>query len=373
MLRTLFGLALAFGFAATTFADPPSLLKRMFRRDTAAPAKPLDETLKKEDGPFMILAATLVGQNSKARAEKLAAEIRRELGLRTFLYNENFDFTQRVDFDAQTSRTTRYANPYKYQAWAVLVGEYDTIKHPALQKDLERIKRYEPQLYHDPEELNAETDRNTPVTMVKSITNQIRKAANRQGKDYGPMALAFATRNPLLPAEYFQTPEVDDFIERLNQDKKYSLLECPGKYTVVVKTFRGASKIINNKPNGQDLEPSADRLAEIMHQANRMVLDLRKRGVKAYQYHDRNRSLVTVGSFESLGTELPEGKFRYDDAILQVMRDYSVYNVPQGQAAQVPQGKGLAANAAALIPFDVQPRPFAVPKPSKRSLYGFRR
>lgn len=373
MLRSLFSLLLICTLAGSTLADPPSLLKRMFRRGPAEGAKPLNGMLQREDGPVLILASTLVGENSKARAEKLAAEIREELGLRTFLYSEDFDFTS-VNVDAKNSRKTRYANPYKYQGWAVLVGEYDTFEHPGLKKDLERIKKYQPKLYQNEQEVEAETDRSTPVTMVKSITNQIRKVANRQGKDFGPMAMAFATRNPLWPAEYFNAPEVDSFVKQLNEDKDHSLLECKGKYTVVVKTFRGASKIINSKEDGSDLNPSADRLAEIMYQADRMVRSLRSKGVEAYQYHDRNRSLVTVGSFQSLGTELPGGKFRYDDEILRVMKEYSAYNVPAARAAQVPRNtRGIAANSAALIPFDVQPRPFAVPKVTKRSLYGFRR
>ena len=89
------------------------------------------------------------------------------------------------------------------------------------------------------------------------------------------------------------------------------------------------------------------------------------------EFHDRFRSMVTVGSFELLGRELPDGRFEYAQEIRAVVRKYSALNVTPELARQVPRGtKGIASNNVAMIPFDVRPTPIAVPKPTKRSLYG---
>jgi hypothetical protein len=211
----------------------------------------------------------------------------------------------------------------------------------------------------------------SPIERVKDWTNEmLRKRPDQQLR---PMGNAFVTRNPILPQEYFEAPEVDSFVHQLNEGVPYSLLQCDGKYTVVVKTFEGHGTIVDGK-HDKKFKPSGDRLAKNSEQANRMTEALRKQGVEAYQFHDRFRSLVTVGSFQQLGRELPEGRFEYDPAIRRVMKKYRALNVPPELARQVPKGKGgpqgVAANAVAMIPFDVEPKPICIPKISKRSLYG---
>ena len=355
--------------APTATADRPSLLK-MFARDPGA--QPIGGMLSKEAGPFMILADTVVGEGSKERAERLAAELRSELRLPTFLYNERFDFTKTVSYDPRSQRRTRYMNAYQYEAYAVLVGEYDTVDHPAIAKDLQRIKRMKPKVYDDPEAMAAETDKSKPVTMVKNLTQTFLSAARKQGKDFGPMAHAFVTRNPMLPAEFFAPPQVDSFVAQLNEDLPHSLLESNAKYTVVVKTFRGRGQIIEDE--NDPLVSNQLRMRRLKKQAGKMVAELRSQGVEAYQFHDRTRSLVTVGSFDRLGEELPGGKFLYSPNIEAVMNQYSALNVRPELARQVPVGtSGVAANAVAMIPFDVQPVPIAVPKKTRRGFYGARR
>ena len=59
-------------------------------------------------------------------------------------------------------------------------------------------------------------------------------------KQNGPLANAFITRNPLLPEDYF-VPKggLDELVVKMNKNVKYSLLDCPGKYTVQVAHFTG--------------------------------------------------------------------------------------------------------------------------------------
>ena len=346
-------------------AEPPSLL-RIFGRGNDA--KPIDTNvydLSEEDGPWLILAATFVGENSKARAERLVKEIRKEMRLPAYTYREKFDFTGQLNEGNRQAPRMRYANQYEYEAYAVLVGEYDTVENRNLEKDLSRIRKANPAVFRDPNEVAAETSADTPVTIVQAIKNKLIKADRDGGK--GPMSNAFVTRNPLLPEEYFEAPAVDSFVYQLNSDKENSLLECDGKYTVVVRTFEGLETVVDGR-NDKKFLPSMRRLDKFASDAGKMVAALRADGVEAYQFHDRFKSIVTVGSFDNLGRELPDGRFEYSPEIRRVMEKYSAFN--SKVARSVPGRQGVAANHIAKIPFDVQPAPIAVPKPTKRSLYS---
>ena len=342
---------------------PPSILK-LFGR-----AKPIDQAdsfvLSEEDGPWLILASTFVGEDAKSRAQRTAVEIRKELRLPAFIYQEDFNFTGTLGQDQATGRRTRYANPHQYQAYAVLVGEYDSVSHANIDEDLARLKNADLSVYRDPDEVAAEYNTKSPASMIKAFGEQLFRT--RKGKGRNPMASAFVTRNPLLPEDYFQQPQVDSFVQQLNEDLDFSLLECEGKFTVVVRTFNGCGTIVGAR-NQDKFKPSEDRMAKFARQADMMVRELRKLGEEAYQYHDRHRSLVTIGSFDSLGQSLPGGGFRYEPAIQRIMNQYSALN--SAKAKRVPGRKGVAAHHVAMIPFDVQPTPIAIPKASKRSLYS---
>ena len=156
----------------------------------------------------------------------------------------------------------------------------------------------------------------------------------------------------MLPEEYFAAPEVDSFVSQLNEGQDYSLLKCKGKYTVVVKTFHGAEVIVDGK-NDKKFQPSGERLDKFAANAKKMTLKLRDQGVEAYQFHDRYKSLVTVGSFDTLGRELPDGRFEYASDIRAVMRKFSAFNVSPELKRQVPAGvKGVAADALRIVRFD---------------------
>ena len=343
-----------------TQAEPPSFLRRF---QSNAPASDIRYELKQEDGPWMILATTFVGENAKQSAETTAAEIRQNLRVPAFIYREKFDFTK-SEQDATSARRVRYANAYEYEAYAVLVGEYDSIEHPGIEKDLANLKTLQLSVYADPSKVKAELNTQTPATTLKAFSHKLFKT--RKGRDKGPMTNAFVTRNPMLPEEYFTPPKVDSFVHQLNEDKPYSLLECSGKYTVVVCTFEGLGTIVDGRKE-KNFEPSMKRLDKFAADAGKVVAKLRKDGDEAYQYHDRHRSLVTVGSFETLGRPLPNGGFEYAPEILRTMKKYSAFNAQV--ARRVPGKSGIAANHAAMIPFDVQPTPIAVPKSSKRGLF----
>ena len=362
--RCLLTICLLVATCGVASADPPSLLRIFGRGGKAKPMGSKTYALSVEDGPWLILAATFVGENAQQRAEKLADEIRTDFGLPAYTYNERFDFTGRLNANERSARrVVRYANQYHYEAYAVLVGEYDSVEHRSLEKDLERIRTANPTVFRDPGEVAEEKQSKTPVGMVQALKNNLMKR-----KEKGPMAGAFVTRNPLLPKEYFSAPQVDSFVYELNSDrfKKFNLLQCRGKYTVVVRTFEGLETVVDGR-NDKKFIPNMHRLDKFAAQAEKMVSELRKQGVEAYQFHDRFKSIVTVGSFEELGREYPDGRFEYATDVRKVMDEYRAFN---SRVAKSIPGQGVAANHIASIPFDVQPTPIAVPKPSKRSLYS---
>lgn len=357
--------------STTAFAQVPSFLK-MFKRSGVEAKAGVSYELTEEDGPWLILASTLVGSGSRDRADRLALEIRRDLKLPAFIYREKFDFTGNpLSGGAKVSGGSRgrrmaYANEYEYEAYAVLVGEYDSINHPQVQADLERVKTAVLDVFRDPKVVAAEMNQSSPVTAVKAVRKWVEMKAR---KPKGPMGNAFITRNPLLPEDYFRDPAVDSFISKMNDGLQFSLLECDGKFSVIVRTFTGYGTIVYGKTEERFRE-SQGRMNKCAADAEKMVVSLRKDGIEAYQFHDRDKSVVTVGSFDSLGRELPGGGFEYAADIRRVMQRFSALNVDPGLANQVAASKGYAANNAGMIPFDVQPVPIAVPKKTKRSLYS---
>ena len=356
------------GIPAASAQSPSSFLRKVFRRDVSSELKNVAYELAKEDGPWMILATTFVGENAKNRAQRAVEEIRRELRLPAYIYEKEFDFTKTLNDAGSRTRRMRHANAYEYEAYAVLVGEYDRVDHPSVDRDLERLKTFQLSIYKDINEVRQETNMLNPATTIQAVKHSL--FSSRKGAKRGPMRNAFVTSNPLLPEEYFSAPKVDSFVRQLNGDgafKEFNLLENNGNYTVTVCTFEGLGTIVDGKQE-KDFVPSAKRLDKYAADAVKVLRKLRADGEEAYQFHDRYRSLVTVGSFETLGRELPNGSFQYSPEILRVMQKYSAFNAQH--ARTVPGRNGIAANHAALVPFDIQPTPIAVPKASKRSLYA---
>ncbi|WP_442510909.1 hypothetical protein SH528x_002559 [Novipirellula sp. SH528] len=364
-LSLIVGVCCCSFFMNASHAGPPNLMN-MFR---SGPNIEADENaeyvLTEEVGPWMILASTCVGEGSKARADRLAYEIRRDLKLPAFIYRENFNFTGSVNKNAPAGRRQRYANEYQYEAYAVLVGEYDRVENESIDRDLQILKTARLPIFEDREAIAKETSPATPVTAVKAMTRKLLE--RRNDKTLGPMANAFVTSNPMLPEEYYSAPEVDSFVQQLNEDKSHSLLTCKGKYTVVVATFEGLGTIVDGHKE-KDFVPSGKRLDKMASDAAKMVAELRNDGIEAYQFHDRTRSLVTIGSFPELGRPLPDGNFEYAPEIRRVMETYRAFN--SQKARYVPERNGVAVHHAAMIPFDVNPAPIAVPRTSKRSLYS---
>ena len=164
---------------------------------------------------------------------------------------------------------------------------------------------------------------------IRSLTgwrlaqHQVYEMMGSEKKKMGPMRHAFITTNPLLPPDYFAPKGIDATVLALNKGVPYSLLDCPGKYTVQVATFKG--KVIIKQEEIKAIEEGKQmesELAQAAKKADTLTRALRMKGYEAYQFHDRYASIVTVGGFDSVGTPRPDGQTEINPEIHKIMTTF---------------------------------------------------
>ncbi|PQO44952.1 hypothetical protein [Blastopirellula marina] len=317
--------------------------------------------LSDANGPWMIMATSFSGPGAAQDAHNLVMELRKDFNLEAYVYEQSYDFTQKVQglgFNQYGDRKTmRYADEGKYTSIAVLVGNYESVDDGNLEKALETLKLAKPKC------LSGDTQ-TTQNDAIKYLRRKIHEAVTTEDKrKKGPMGHAFVSRNPLLPDEYFQQKGIDPLVLKMNEGAANSLLDCEGKYSVRVATFAGATEVDAKKI--AEIEEknlvSGSRLAVAAERAERLTARLRKQGVPAYVFHDRSESIVTVGAFDSVGSERADGKMEINPQVNRVIEDFK---------AKPAQTGGYAPKTIDGIPFDVQPVPVTVPKKSVGSDYA---
>lgn len=375
-------------------AAHPSVFNIFRASSSAEQVTDAELELKAEHGPWLILAKSFVGEESKQNAQELAKELRQKYRLDAYVLPKRFDYSQSVpgsgiEANGQQKRM-KYINDQKFDVYGVLIGDFDSFDNPKIKETLERIKKI------DHQSLTGKDDSNTRESTVSAYKRWLRKnSESSQSKPNGPFAGAFVTRNPLLPEDYFQSPKVDKFVRSLNNEAEHSLLDAKGRFTVRVATFRGnesvvlkdsrASQLASEKLNGESLERAA-------LQANLAAKALRQAGYEAYEFHDRNMSMVTVGSFDSLGGENSQGQFVYASDIRHTLQEFGgAKEYRASQFGPVPVAKTLldvvhyrklpeltvgteAEKMAKVrqysIPFDIESKVMAVPRPETNKLYS---
>jgi hypothetical protein len=331
-------------------------------------------TLNEENGPWMIMACSFSGEGASKQAQELVYELRKRYKLPAYTYEGHFDPGEAQGTGGrgvdQFGRPRKW-NYAKYKdskdrekarhpqlvEVAVLVGNYPSNDDPELQKTLQKIK------YATPQCLEVKDGKQTNQTLVgwRMLQRQVYEAIGSEKKKNGPMGHAFATISPALPPEYFARRNgLDELVLALNEGVPHSLLDCPGKVTVQVATFKGQVIIKQDEikaiQNGE--KEMHGELAEAAQKADKLTRALRIKGYEAYQFHDHNASIVTVGSFDSAGTPCQDGHTEIDPEIHRIMKTFGAESktVP-GQAVPITPLKTLVG-----IPFDIQPLPVHVPK-----------
>ncbi len=367
-------LALCIPAAAISRADSPWYDFLATSRVEADPSKPY--TLKEENGPWIIMACSFNGEHAQQKAHDLVLELRKRYRMEAFAHQMQF----KLD-DPNGNVQPLYRSPHRHQyemvkdnpnayrdgainEIAVVVGDFPAIDDPDARKALQKLKST------DPECLHAKSDE----TQSRSLAAWRAMQAGVRGlpqtiesrKQTGPLSHAFITRNPLLPEDYF-VPKggIDELVLKMNKNVEHSLLDCPGKYTVQVAHFTG--EVITNQNEIRAIEmgvkagpeSTTQGLASAAEKAHELTEALRMKGYEAYEFHDRCASLVTVGSFDSVGTPRADGKIEINPQVLRLIEIF------RGQSVNVPGTPGaMSLKSLVGIYFDVQPIPVEVPKRS---------
>ena len=327
--------------------------------------------IRQENGPWMIMACSFSGDGAEKQAKELALELRKRYKLEAYVHKPQIKLEEPVGRGVDpTGAPARFVyskfnqRQPEIKEVAVLVGNYSSAGDPEAQKTLQKLK------YSDPQCLQIEEGRRTNRTLaaLRTIQRAI-SPEDSQNKKKGPMGHAFITINPLLPPDYVAPKAgLDELVVKMNQGVKHSLLDCPGKYTVQVAHFTGEVVIDQRKiqaiENGEAPLDGKQRnsLAVAAEKAHTLTEELRKRGYEAYEFHDRYASIVTVGSFDSVGTPRADGKTEINPKIHRIME---VFGAKPLDGITAPAGT-LSAQPRSLegIHFDVQPIPVTVPKRS---------
>jgi len=404
-VRSLFSVAIAaslpfVAFEATSSRGLAQQPTKAIPGDTST--FPNGFELKQDNGPWLVHAMSFDGYNAKKQAEQLATELRRDFKLQAYCLAKKFDFTQPltgagIDKEGNTRRM-KVRDRKVVEGYAVLVGDFDSIDSPAITDALETIKRISPKALAT---TNADLQNANKSSSVS--VNDYRKflsfKKSKGAEQKGPMYIAFTTRNPLLPEEYYKAPELDKFVQKLNQRKEYSefsLLDCPGKFTVRVAVFSGQDTFESwGRASSSSDQNDKDKVSQLDLAAERAALSakaLRRINIEAYQFHDQTQSYVTVGSFDSLGSADQANRFTYDPGIVAIMKQYGATSqltrsnygltptprllidlVGQRNIPELNQGdekSKLKWFTKYSVAFDIKPAPMAVPKATGSKIYG---
>jgi hypothetical protein len=330
--------------------------------------------LTERNGPWMIMACTFVGDGAAKQAQQLVHELRKRYKLPAYMYQAQMDIGE-----AEGRGIDKYGNPRKFiyaqfkdkakpevKEIAVMVGNFRAADDPDAQETLRKLKYAQPQAL----ELKEGQVTHQTLTGWRLIQRQVYKAIGSEKEKLGPMQHAFVTTNPLLPAEYFTAKGIDPTIIALNKDVPYSLLDCPGKYTVQVATFKG--KVIIKQEEIRDIQNGNkemdSELGQAAEKADKLTRALRMNGYEAYQFHDRYASIVTIGSFESVGTPRPDGKIEINPTVHRIMEVFGADKELGAKLGTVkPQGSEqlplqMPVKFFVGIPLDIQPIPVVTPK-----------
>ncbi|MGA2064120.1 MAG: hypothetical protein ABSG86_04085 [Thermoguttaceae bacterium] len=359
-------LGLGAGMSAAAMAVPPWAQVLGTDRVKADPNQ--QYLVAEQDGPWMIMACSFSGEGARQQAHDLVLELRKRYKLPAYSHKVQFKLDDpngpggpRGPVRWQYRRFAEHPEDGKdgaIQEYAVLVGNYPAINDPEARRDLQKIK------YLEPDCLNVDRGNPTFQTLaaLRHIQEDIKEhvpGGNGDNRRKGPMGHAFITTNPLLPSDYYAPKgTVDELVLRMNRGVTHSLLDCQGKYTVQVAHFTGTTVFdqrgIEALATGKRQLQST--LTKAAQQAHDLTEALRMKGYDAYEFHDRFSSIVTVGSFDSVGMPLPDGKVEIDPRVHAIMKVFG------GQAAG---SSGVQTVQAVVgIPLDPQPLPVEVPKRS---------
>ena len=353
---------------------------------------PLDET----NGPWMILVKSYDGPNARGDARTLALELRQKHGMKAYVHHKKFDYAKELeeeneykqreleirqtmaqagmpdiplDMPRYAPEKTKFVNGSVSEEYAVLVGDFQSINDKEINRVFEKIKSLEPecivaQLKRDIAEAEQTGGKLAKSTMIDLQRFSIREKNNNF---VGPLAKAIKCPNPILPSEYFSN-RVDDFVRKINADSRYSLLRCPGKYTIKVAEYRGFviadPKGMAEAAKNENRLHQSEQLARAGEKAEIVCHALREKGWPAFTFHDRTSSIVTIGSYNSLGkTDRNGNVVEFYPEIAAIFANFAWnQKVDPVYSPTDPDEPYQPARSIMNLPFLTTPVPMEVPK-----------
>jgi len=324
------------------------------------PVKGKRYKLAKNHGPWMIMVAAIRDVDDDTRrieggmsawdaADGIVFALR-EQGIPAYVFSQDEKMGEISSPASSEPSGRRYVAQHGYIS--VMAGNFSTNQDRMAKKKLEEIKtKFNPAFLSD--EKNGGILPKTP------------------GRP-SPFGRAFLTVNPLWEGEVRDTEE-DEFVVNLNAGQKYSLLQNKSKYTLIVASFNGSTlmQVGNNSSSkaigffDKHFGKSLDDCAENAMQFTDKLRNAKKYGYEtnydAWVYHDKYKSIVTIGSFDSKG----------DPAIKTLATQFG------GKMVRHPKsGEDVLAGEAFTVPrvprpgelptyswiFDTQPRIMEVPR-----------
>ena len=334
--------------------------------------------ITKKHGPWMIKVATFhtppkdrrgKGMTPLQAADELVYELRKK-GIPAYAFKLGGHFNK----VRATDRTGQAKQRFEAYRWgvAVLAGNYPSPKDRLAKSTLEYVKKFRPRFLSDVEGKKVAKDGST---LVRSRDGGVFRSTPGRPD---PFSRAHFTPNPLLSRDEINARSIDPLLVKLNTGDKHSLLNNPGKYTLILKSFYGKSvtgvdgsgfsKRARNFKTGTTIEKigAALKITESLDRAGinawELAVALRKyERVQAWVYHDHHKSVVTIGSFDSPN----------DPRIRALIKKYGAeYSETRDTRRRVLVGKGLTIPPK-LRPgqkpfrqwvYDPKPRLMLVPK-----------
>ena len=256
--------------------------------------------LRKVNGPWMIMVADfgdIKGERRMARGKGMTAQEAadalvfdlREKGIPAYTYSTDDILGNIRTTNPRTGETRNQQYRAQEARIVVMAGNYESTSDKTAQQTLRYVKKYHPKFIN---QKNGAVFKATP------------------GRP-GPLSKAMLVLNPLLTLEEIRQARRDPLILKLNGSMNHSLLENPGKYSLVIATFHGksATKVSDSKFRefASKFDSSIDdslymvgyeayRLCEAMRMASKLGYD---QDYETWIYHDHYKSVVTIGSFDS--------------------------------------------------------------------------
>ncbi len=330
--------------------------------------------VSQKDGPWFVMACVFADPSPDVAARnavRLTEELRRDFRLAAYIYVKNSGDTRNVEIadrphwvidEENPESAPKISNRYVYQnpgvsaEYAVLIGNFASVEDPRAQKVLKAVRTLKPKCMQNVANGGAHP-------LIASDQN-------------APLQRAFITSNPLLPRDYYIAPGLDPVVLAANKDvKRFSLLDCPGRYTVQVAVLKGVTtlnqqriaQIQDNDSRGLSIQ--GQTLSDADEKAVLLCEGLRAKGYEAYVFRDKYASIVTVGSFDSVGSDV-NGTFVFRPEIFDLIQKFSasqdtrlsgVASIKRKTLADIPGGRAPKKDASKIL-FDPMPKVVEVPR-----------